>query len=347
MSGNDFEQKPDFALNKEKKYPSFFSTGIFMLLITLWYFAVNIGISYFLVLNEDIASGYMNNATVYYSVTVLFQILYLGLPILLMLKIYKGNRSELLRLNPLSGMEIGITVLIGLLMFVGNTALTSVNYYFASLFTNIEIPQIPPVYTTSDTLIMMITLVIIAPVLEEISMRGIMMRGFEGRSKWFAIIVTGMYFGMVHLSYYTVVPKVLGGILLCYIAYATNSVYSGIILHLINNGLSGIITVISDNMGAFEDSEAAAEVTQNDKLLSLVMSVAVSVGVIIAIISLLYVMRIRTKTPDGLGGYIQKGKIRERLISEKKIRFYHYIPIIVSFAVIIAYMVMDVIANLK
>lgn len=347
MSDNNFEQKPDFALDKKKTYPSFSSAALFMLLFTLWYFAVSIAVSSFITMNENIALEYDNNAVVYYGMTIVFQILYLGLPILLMLKIYNGNKSELLRLNPLSGKEIGLTVVIGFLMLVGNTALTSVNYYVSSLFTNIELPQVPPAYTTSAILLMIVSGVLIAPVLEEISMRGVMMRGLEGKSKWFAIIITGAYFGMVHLSHYTIVPKVLGGILLCYVVYATNSIYSGMIIHLINNGISCIITIISDNMSALEGTNEVIEETTSDMIVSMIMNIAVAVAVVIAIVSLLYVMRSFTKTPDGEGGYIQKGKVREKLESEKRIRFYHYIPIVLSFAVIIAYMAMDVILSLK
>lgn len=350
MSENNFNQNgemPEFALKKNKIFPSFAVTGIFMLLLTLWYFVVNFGISYLFALDSDLYNGYLNNATTYYTVTMLFQVMYLGLPILFMLTIYKGNRTELLRLNSLTGKEIMLLVLIGIFMFLGNLMLTNVNYIVASLFTNVEIPQAPPAYTTTDVLVMMIVLVAVAPVLEEISMRGIMMRGFEGKSKWFAIILTGTYFGMVHLSYYTLVPKILGGILLGYVAYATNSVYAGMILHLINNGLSGIITVISDNMNAVVDDEIAESVTMNDQILSLIIYAALSVGIIIVIVALLSAMRNMSKSPDGNGGYVYKGKVREKLESEKKIPIYAYIPLILSFAIITAFMVYEIFTHIK
>lgn len=350
MSENNFNQnnkQPEFALKKDKIYPSFAVTGIFMLVLTLWYFVVNFGISYLFAIDSDLYNGYMNNATTYYTVTMLFQVLYLGLPILFMLTIYKGNRTELLRLNPLSGKEIILLVLIGIFMFLGNLMLTNVNYIVASIFTDVEIPQAPSVYTTTDVLVMMIVLVAVAPVLEEISMRGIMMRGFEGKSKWFAIILTGTYFGMVHLSYYTLVPKILGGILLGYVAYATNSVYAGMILHLINNGLSGIITVISDNIDAAVSDEVMGTVTMDEQISSLIVYAAFSVGIIIVIVALLSAMRNMSKTPDGNGGYLYKGKIREKLESEKKIPLYAYIPQILAFAIIVAFLVYEIFTHIK
>lgn len=350
MSGNTFNhngEMPEFALKKEKTYPSVAVTGVFMFLLTLWYFAVNFGISYLFASDGDLYNDYLNNATTYYTVTMLFQVLYLGIPILIMLAIYKDNRAELLRLNPLTGKEIVLLVIIGIFMFVGNLMLTNVNYIAASFFTDIELPQAPPVYTTTDTLVMMTVLVAIAPVLEEISMRGIMMRGFEGKSKWFAIVLTGVYFGMAHLSYYTLIPKILGGILLGYVAYAANSVYAGMILHLINNGLSGILTVISDNLNAAVDNEVADSVTANGQIASLIIYAAISVGVIIGIIALLNAMRNMSKVPDGNGGYVYKGKTREKSESEKKIPFYAYIPQILAFAIIIAFLVCDVFAHIK
>lgn len=350
MSENNFNQnseKPDFALKKKKIYPSFTVAGIFMFVLTLWYFAVNFGISYLFAFDSDLYNAYLDNATTYYTVTMLFQVLYLGLPILLMLSIYKGNRTELLRLNPLSGKEIVMLLLIGIFMFVGNLMLTNVNYIVASFFTDVEIPQAPPAYTTTDVLVMMIVLVAVAPVLEEISMRGIMMRGFEGKSKWFAIILTGVYFGMAHLSYYTLVPKILGGILLGYVAYATNSVYAGMILHLINNGLSGIITVISDNISATIDGEITDSITMSDQIVSLVVYAALSIGVIIVIVALLSAMRNMSKTPDGKGGYVYKGKIREKSESEKRIHIYDYIPQAAAFALVTAFLLYEIFTHIK
>ena len=348
MSEHDFNQTPDFAVKSKREYPTVAQAGLIMLGLTAWFFVVQYLLVIGIQINQDIIDGFKNNATVYYFITAVYQAVFLGLPILLIFSKFKGSTEKLARFNGLSMKEMTPVMYLGLLMYVVNVLLTSAGVELASIFTNVEIPDSPPVYETTDIITMMIVTVVIAPVFEEIIFRGIIMRGLEGVSKWFAIIVSAALFSLLHLSYYTVIPKFLGGVLFGYVVFATDSLYSGIVMHLINNAISGILTIIYDNRSIIEDTEEiVGEVTLSDQILSIWVCVGISIGVIMVIIAILAIMRNNSRTPDGEGGYIHKGKIREKYDCEKPIAFYKYIPIIISIAVFLAFTVIDIISCWK
>lgn len=343
MYNNDFNNQPDIFSSdrlKDRRFPSVQKTSLFILIVFISFFAVNILVSLFLV-GFDFIEQYDNNATFNYILNSVFEILYLGVPVLIMLMYYNSDRKYMLRLNPMSGKEIVYTVIIGVLVFIANIYLTEVNYLVATFISDVEIPAEPEILTVADKLAYMFLLIIIAPVFEEITMRGIIMRGLEGKSKWFAFLVTGFFFGMLHLSYYSFVPKILVGILLCYIVYITDSIYAGIIVHMMNNGISGIISLMATGTVEQEGEEIIEEITASEAMSSIIIYLVISAAFIIGIISLLSAIRNSTKRVSEEGIYIYKENIREKLPCEHTIKWYAYIPIIITFVLMAAHMVAD------
>ena len=78
--------------------------------------------------------------------------------------------------------------------------------------------------------------VIIAPIFEEILMRGIILEGFLNRYKpATAIIISSIMFGAMHLNIFQFVNATIGGLFLGVIYYKTRSLVLCIVAHMINN----------------------------------------------------------------------------------------------------------------
>lgn len=343
MEKRDPSHDPEYAVNgfygKNRMFPSVKSTSLFMLAVFGSYFFVQI-IMVLLLQKLGLTDKYNESASFYYAFNALYELIYLGVPLLFMILYYNGDRAYFLRINSMSGAELIITVILGLFVFAANIFVTEVNVILASFISEISIPQAPDVVSVTDKLIFMLMLAVVAPIIEELLMRGVIMRGLEGRSKWFAIIVTGMFFGMIHLSYYTVAAKISVGILLCYIAYVTGSVYSGIIVHMINNGISGLITIMSSASVAQE--ETAVEMSLPQMLLSLMVYMFLAMVSIVIVVALAKALEAVSKKAEGNGRY--RRSIREKLPSEQSIRPYAYIPMAIAFILMTAIMVADCIA---
>jgi membrane protease YdiL (CAAX protease family) len=77
-----------------------------------------------------------------------------------------------------------------------------------------------------------ITIVIAAPVLEEILCRGIILQGLlKNYSPNKAILISALFFAIMHLNPWQALPAFFGGLFLGWIYYKTRSVIPGMIIH--------------------------------------------------------------------------------------------------------------------
>lgn len=84
--------------------------------------------------------------------------------------------------------------------------------------------------------LMFISFIIIAPIFEEILMRGIILEGFLNKYKPVtAIIISSLMFGVMHLNIFQFVNATIGGLFLGVIYYKTRSLVLCIVAHMVNN----------------------------------------------------------------------------------------------------------------
>ncbi len=92
-------------------------------------------------------------------------------------------------------------------------------------------------------------IVIFAPLLEELFCRGILLRGMLFHmSPAKAILWSALMFGIMHLNPWQAIPAFLLGLLMGWIYWRTNSLWSVILIHFVNNGFSFLITVLYPDM---------------------------------------------------------------------------------------------------
>lgn len=77
-----------------------------------------------------------------------------------------------------------------------------------------------------------VTVVIAAPILEEILCRGIVLKGLlQNYSPQKAIIISAIFFAVIHLNPWQALPAFFGGLFLGWVYYKTQSVFPGMIVH--------------------------------------------------------------------------------------------------------------------
>jgi len=97
-----------------------------------------------------------------------------------------------------------------------------------------------------------ITVVIAAPILEEIFFRGIILDGLmKNISPWAAIFTSAALFGVIHLNMWQALPAFLAGILIGYLYWKTNSLIPGIVLHFTNNLFCVLVSLKFTKMNWF------------------------------------------------------------------------------------------------
>lgn len=86
--------------------------------------------------------------------------------------------------------------------------------------------------------LLLFTGIVLAPLIEETVMRGFLFGGLRHRLGWLkAALISSAIFGALHLSLAAFIPTFTLGFLFCYLYQRSNSVWPGIILHTLINGM--------------------------------------------------------------------------------------------------------------
>jgi len=137
---------------------------------------------------------------------------------------------------------------------------------------------IEPSSNLAGVLAMVFMLVIIAPVLEEFWVRGIMFDALKPYGTGIAIIFTSVIFGLMHGSLYMLFYTTAYGFALGYIRYATNSLLIVTILHAIINSIAAGTLFLSSLM------EITNEEIKAINTIYLIYTLAVLVMIIVGVV---------------------------------------------------------------
>ena len=112
----------------------------------------------------------------------------------------------------------------------------------------IDLGQIMQPDSTLGYVFLFLAVVIVAPVGEEIVFRGFLQKFLEDYWKDItrAVLVTSLFFAMIHFNPFWTIQIYLLGIVLGFLAWKTKSVVPSIILHSINNGAAYILSILDD-----------------------------------------------------------------------------------------------------
>lgn len=97
-----------------------------------------------------------------------------------------------------------------------------------------------------DRLIAVISLVFIAPLAEEIIMRGWLYGKMRSKTKWWiAMILTSLVFAFLHGQWNVAVTVFALSLILCSMREITGTIWSGVLLHMLSNGIAFYLLYIA------------------------------------------------------------------------------------------------------
>ena len=97
----------------------------------------------------------------------------------------------------------------------------------------------------ADIIILFISIAIVPPLIEEFSMRGVLMSSMQRYGNIFAIFASAFIFGLFHGNFMQIPFAFVCGLFFGYITIATNSLWPAIIVHAMNNGMSCVSIVLT------------------------------------------------------------------------------------------------------
>lgn len=174
---------------------------------------------------------------------ILSQFLFLGIPVIVYLFVRKKNVVRTLRLNPISVKDMLTMVLVAIIM-------QPAVYLLASIAQVIFGNQLE--FLFSDLVgqpfwYLVLTIAISPAIFEELVLRGIVMDAYRGQTMYTVILMNGLLFGLFHMNLNQFVYTFFIGTVMALSVYYTNSIFSGMIIHFVNNFLSIYVMSFPDS----------------------------------------------------------------------------------------------------
>jgi membrane protease YdiL (CAAX protease family) len=148
------------------------------------------------------------------------------------------NVRQTLRLNRITWRQGILAALITIFMYP--TAVTA-NLVMLNLLTRIgtiDIPQIPTASSPLQYLRLILIISVMAGVCEEVFFRGFVLRGYEKLGRRKAVVISAVLFGVFHYNIYNLAGAIVLGLVFGALVMVTDSLYVGIIGHMVNNGFA-------------------------------------------------------------------------------------------------------------
>ena len=253
---------PENAPVQKQKSPSrilfrlalFDGGALLLLLLVSWLFG-------YVLRSTSLAELYKNNLEASYLIDIMYTVFCIGLPFFILYLVLNKQKAFTFSL-PLGGVYSGYNAF--LLVFVGlgicllGSVITNylamwadeIGYGFTSFYEALEGEPTP---TTAPGVILMVVATAVSPaLLEEFAFRGVLMQPLRKFGDWFAILTSALLFALMHQNMTQAPFALIAGVALGYCAVATGSLWTGILVHLLNNLLSVALALLEN---AYEASE--------------------------------------------------------------------------------------------
>lgn len=219
------------AKNKKNLFNPFYGMLYFVLaLIALYYLGGSLQI-------KDLARGILQT-----------QVFIIALPVLLILRLFKLNPRETLRIKKPKLAQLA------LIPFISIPA-TIVVSMLASLINRIYpfpagyLEQLMKLFSMDQGLWGMLLIIALSPgICEEIMFRGFLMRFYEANGKKSAVFISALLFAAFHLDPFRFLPVFILGLLLGYLTIRSENIINSMLAHTINNGLAVIISTYAGSL---------------------------------------------------------------------------------------------------
>ena len=137
-----------------------------------------------------------------------------------------------------------LLALIGLLVcMAGNYATNGLILFFNLFGIELSAPEVQAPASVWGCVLLFVQSAVVPAVVEEFAMRGVVMQPLRKYGDWFAILTSAFVFALMHGNLVQAPFAFIAGIGLGYAVIASGSLWTGILIHLLNNSISVIQTI--------------------------------------------------------------------------------------------------------
>lgn len=156
------------------------------------------------------------------------------IPAIIYVIVTKSSAKDTFKLNRL---YLKDTMLIILLGFVCQPIMTFFSL-ITSFFFNNEIGVFMNDILSTPYIFLLMLVAVLPAITEEVTIRGVVLSGYDNKNKYKAALVTGLFFGMLHLDPQQFLYATVLGFILALVVRTTKSIFAAVIIHFLINGTS-------------------------------------------------------------------------------------------------------------
>lgn len=234
------------------------------------------------------------------------------IPAIVFLIVTKQSVRKALKLNKLYLKDAALLIL---LAFICQPIMMFFSLISQFFFEN-EIGNFVGAIVDTPYIILLLLIAVLPAITEEITIRGVVLSGYENINTYFACAVTGLLFGIMHLDAQQFLYATILGFILALAVRITNSIFASVLIHFFVNGtsitLQKVISLISPNKDIIEQ---AADVSLKNMPLMEKGILVVFYGCIALAFAILAFFIIKM---------LKNINIKRGIISENEVRFRTY-----------------------
>lgn len=231
------------ALRKLGKY-----TGAAILLSILVQNAIILSLQLFGIYDRYFSDAYFSSA-----VDILVVVVGMLLPFAFFgskMKKASGINQPLMLEKPRKKMLMLPAVIAGLgFCMLGNIINSYISLFFSNMNVEFTSPEIPMAEGVSGVILTFFRIAITAAIVEELAFRGFVMGNLRLYGDGFAIAVSSVVFALVHGNMVQAPFALMAGFALGYLSVKTGTIWTAVIIHLLNNSISTAVYYLSESYG--------------------------------------------------------------------------------------------------
>ncbi|HLR35386.1 MAG TPA: type II CAAX endopeptidase family protein [Tissierellales bacterium] len=174
------------------------------------------------------------------------------------------------------------------IVFIIWLSMLPISIIIISFYTNYfgkTMPDLVIEASKQSNLELLIFTAITPAILEELLMRGIILDGYRNKNRLSAALINGFMFGILHLNTFQFSHTFVSGTIASYLVFATNSIFSAIFFHFVNNSAPVFIDIIIKFLFPKDNEVVQSDYNHNYKYP--IILVFISLLIIIGLIYLL------------------------------------------------------------
>ncbi|HHD2752381.1 TPA: lysostaphin resistance A-like protein [Clostridium perfringens] len=185
-------------------------------------------------------------------------IVFFIIPAIIYIIVTKSNYKKVFSFKKPKGKDVFFAILIAAL---ANPVMMFFSYLSSFFYTN-DVALFLGQMKSFPLWIMILVVGVTPAITEEITIRGIVLSGFEFKSKHVAALMTGIMFGILHLNAQQFLYAAVMGIILAYVVRATGSIFLSMLIHFLINSWNLILQRITSQGITTEDLIHQMDVVQ-------------------------------------------------------------------------------------